>query len=131
MCAPPTHPGEAGAAADGILRAAPERPGMTDDATLDRFLPDDGGGAGERPDGDGGGSETDDGGERPDGEERECPDGDAGGPETDDGGQRVEPTTATLAWTPDGAACAACGTRVERRWHDDGVLVCGDCKDWR
>ena len=42
----------------------------------------------------------------------------------------TEPAAATYAWTPDGANCAACGTAVERRWRDEGRLVCADCKDW-
>lgn len=45
-----------------------------------------------------------------------------------------DPTAAgpetTYAWVPDGAACAACGERVERRYRDDGQLVCPSCKEW-
>jgi len=37
---------------------------------------------------------------------------------------------ATATWTPDGEACEACGSVVERRWHDDGTLVCAGCKEW-
>lgn len=37
---------------------------------------------------------------------------------------------ATYAWTQDQADCTACGTAVERRWRDDGQLVCADCKTW-
>jgi hypothetical protein len=58
-------------------------------------------------------------------------DGDAadGGP--DDGGTgAVEPAVSTYDWTPSGADCEACGAAVERRWRDDGRLVCGDCKPW-
>jgi len=36
----------------------------------------------------------------------------------------------TYAWSPEGAACAECGEVVERRWTQDGVLVCGACKSW-
>lgn len=42
----------------------------------------------------------------------------------------VEPTIGTYRWTPDGAACAACDTRVERRWRDGDAFVCADCKEW-
>ena len=42
----------------------------------------------------------------------------------------AEPASPTFDWTPDGAACAACGERVERRWTDDGRLVCAACKGW-
>jgi len=42
----------------------------------------------------------------------------------------VAPATATATWRPDGAACAACGSVVERRWRDGDDLVCGDCKEW-
>ena len=42
----------------------------------------------------------------------------------------VRPAESTMDWTPGGAACAACERRVERRWRDDGRLVCIDCKRW-
>jgi hypothetical protein len=43
----------------------------------------------------------------------------------------VRPATVTYDWSPDGAACAACGTVVEARWHDPDVgMVCPDCKAW-
>ena len=41
-----------------------------------------------------------------------------------------EPASPTFDWTPGGSACAACGERVERRWTDDGRLVCAACKGW-
>lgn len=52
---------------------------------------------------------------------------------TDDPEARDRPTDAGLStfdWSPDGAPCAACGDRVERRWRDDGRLVCEGCKAW-
>jgi len=42
----------------------------------------------------------------------------------------VEPAVTTYAWSPEGAACAECGEVVERRWTQDGQLVCGACKSW-
>ena len=42
----------------------------------------------------------------------------------------VEPAVSTYAFSPDGASCAACGTVVQKRWRDDGELVCPDCKRW-
>lgn len=42
----------------------------------------------------------------------------------------VHPAESTMDWTPGGAACAACGSTVERRWRDDGELVCLGCKTW-
>lgn len=42
----------------------------------------------------------------------------------------VEPAVSTYAWSSDETACEACGERVERRWRDDGELVCSACKDW-
>ena len=42
----------------------------------------------------------------------------------------VEPAVSTYDWTPTGADCEACGAAVERRWRDDGRLVCADCKAW-
>ena len=48
--------------------------------------------------------------------------------ETDD--ESPDPATTTYAWSADGAACAACGAVVERRWQQDGTLVCPACKEW-
>ena len=42
----------------------------------------------------------------------------------------VTPAVSTYAFSPDGAPCGACGTVVEKRWRDDGDLVCPDCKQW-
>ncbi|WP_435074147.1 DUF7573 domain-containing protein [Halorubrum sp. HHNYT27] len=42
----------------------------------------------------------------------------------------VDPAVPTATWTTDAAACDRCGGRVSRRWLDDGVLVCGECKEW-
>ena len=42
----------------------------------------------------------------------------------------TEPAQSTYAWSPTGESCEACGTTVERRWRDDGILVCEDCKEW-
>lgn len=50
--------------------------------------------------------------------------------EPDSGSDQVEPAVSTYDWTPTGADCEACGTAVERRWRDDGRLVCADCKAW-
>ncbi|MFC7097003.1 DUF7573 domain-containing protein [Halobaculum marinum] len=57
--------------------------------------------------------------------------------ETDgeDGDSAVDPATvapaeATYDHSPDGAACAACGETVTRRWRDDPGYVCEDCKEW-
>lgn len=44
--------------------------------------------------------------------------------------QTPDPAVATYDWTPGGAACAACGETVERRWRDGPGFVCGECKDW-
>lgn len=42
----------------------------------------------------------------------------------------VEPATTTYEFAPDGAECPSCGRTVDRRWQQDGSLVCGECKDW-
>lgn len=39
-------------------------------------------------------------------------------------------TVTVYGWTPRTAACATCGESVERRWRDDGAMVCRDCKEW-
>ena len=41
----------------------------------------------------------------------------------------VGPAASTYAWSPEGT-CATCGDAAERRWRDDGDLVCADCKSW-
>ncbi|MBV0924164.1 hypothetical protein KTS45_08085 [Halomicroarcula limicola] len=45
-------------------------------------------------------------------------------------GEEVAAATTTYAWSGEGAACGACGETVERRWQQDGSLVCSDCKEW-
>jgi len=42
----------------------------------------------------------------------------------------VDPAVPTATWTTDAAPCDRCGERVERRWLDDGALVCAACKAW-
>lgn len=42
----------------------------------------------------------------------------------------VEPAATTYAWSGEGTACEACGEVVERRWQQEGGLVCIECKDW-
>ncbi|SHG67850.1 DUF7573 domain-containing protein [Halobaculum gomorrense] len=42
----------------------------------------------------------------------------------------VNPAAPTYDHSPDGAACAACGDSVTRRWRDDSDYVCADCKEW-
>jgi hypothetical protein len=67
--------------------------------------------------------------------ERDVDGDDHDGGEERDGGEPAEsdgtvvPAKPTATWRADGA-CEACGAAVERRWHDDGALVCADCKDW-
>lgn len=84
-----------------------------DDASLDDFV-----------DGDASGDDRDDAGsERADERETET-ESPAVDPST------VEPAVSTYAWDRDPVACAACGEPVEKRWRDDGELVCADCKEW-
>jgi hypothetical protein len=42
----------------------------------------------------------------------------------------VPPAESTFAWSSEPVACAACGEAVQRRWRDDGELVCRACKSW-
>ncbi|CCQ33420.1 hypothetical protein HLRTI_000381 [Halorhabdus tiamatea SARL4B] len=44
--------------------------------------------------------------------------------------ESVEPATTTYEFVPDGAECASCGRTVDRRWQQDGSLVCEECTDW-
>jgi hypothetical protein len=105
---------------------------MSGDRSLDEFVPD--------------GRESDDEpGEQDDGRASdESTVDDAGGDESGEreagggvGGESgaeeadvVAPAESTYAWAPSGATCDACGASVERRWRDEGDLVCADCKSW-
>jgi hypothetical protein len=51
-------------------------------------------------------------------------------PDSEEIGVTVEPAESTYSWSPAGATCASCGATVERRWRDEGDLVCADCKSW-
>jgi hypothetical protein len=44
--------------------------------------------------------------------------------------ESVDPAEPTYDWSPDGAACAACGETTTTRWRQDGAYVCADCKEW-
>lgn len=56
--------------------------------------------------------------------------GDAVGSDAEESSETVAPAASTYAWSPSGEPCDACGAAVERRWRDEGDLVCGDCKSW-
>ena len=82
---------------------------MSEDRSLDDFVPGDGDG----------GSEA----EAADGSDvRDAADADAA--------TGAEPATATSTWRADGAACDRCGERVRRRWRDGDAFVCADCASW-
>jgi len=89
---------------------------MAEDASLEDFLD-----AGDESEGEGE-SSTATGGDTAE-TESEASDSEAS---TD----AVEPAVTTYAWSPEGAPCAECGEVVERRWTQDGLLVCGACKCW-
>ncbi|WP_336358552.1 DUF7573 domain-containing protein [Haloarcula sp. CGMCC 1.6347] len=89
---------------------------MAKDASLEDFLDDS---SESEDEGDNGISAGDDTTET----ESEAPDS---GASTD----AVDPAVTTYAWSPEGAACDECGEVVERRWTQDGLLVCGACKCW-
>lgn len=44
--------------------------------------------------------------------------------------ETVEAAASTYAWSGDGGVCGACEETVDRRWRQDGALVCPDCKEW-
>jgi hypothetical protein len=95
------------------------------DRSLDEFAEETGeeGGADAEP--------SDAGGEPADTDAEGTPDADGDGATADEGRSlTVRPAESTMDWTPGGASCAACGRSVERRWRDDGRLVCPDCKEW-
>jgi len=77
-------------------------------------------------------SDTDTDGRGPDSEWNETPateDDQAGGDQAATG-SAVTPAVSTYSWTPRGADCSCCGETVERRWRDDGDLVCSGCTTW-
>lgn len=86
----------------------------SENASLDEFF-DDSGGADE--------SESDDSEGTSDDHEKK-PDEKAASEEPP-----VEAAQATARWSPEGA-CENCGTTATRLWHDDGQMVCPDCKAW-
>jgi hypothetical protein len=78
---------------------------QSDDASLSEFVPDEG---------------TDDTHAEDDTHDGDDPHGE------DD----PDPAVSTSDYRSGGADCEACGVAVERRWRDDGALVCADCKAW-
>lgn len=97
---------------------------MARESTLDEFL----GGSERRDDAGADASRT---GDAPDGTDRRSD------PGTEDGETAeapavgdADPAPITCEWTPDGAACEACGATVARRWRDGDARVCADCKEW-
>jgi hypothetical protein len=109
------------------------------DASLDEFLGETDE-ADEEPDGEAGSAGTETETETRGEVEVEPPSGpeERAGGEDDPGSEPegppsvadVEPARSTFAWSADGAACAACGERVEERWESEAGLVCIECKEW-
>jgi hypothetical protein len=87
---------------------------MSEDASLDDFLNDSDDGTAESASADGTPSDADTASADPESEAAETP----------------SPATTTYAWDGDGAACESCGETVEKRWQQDGGLVCVECKEW-
>jgi len=97
---------------------------MGEDASLDDFLGGESSGQSEAEPAD----ETDptDAGEPTAAVESETGTADDAEPDADD----IEPAATTYAWSDEGTTCDGCGETVERRWQQDGALVCIECKDW-
>ncbi|EMA09231.1 hypothetical protein SAMN05443574_102240 [Haloarcula vallismortis] len=89
---------------------------MAEDASLEDFLD-----AGDE-------SEDEREGDTPAGDDTTEMESDA--PDSEASTDAVDPAVTTYAWSSEGAACAECGEVVERRWTQDGQLVCGACKAW-
>ena len=97
---------------------------MSEDASLDDFL------GGDEDGGDDGAVEGDD---APEAAAERDGEGEAAASRSDPAagsGVDVPPATTTYAWDPEGAPCDACGAVVERRWRQDGAVVCVECKTW-
>lgn len=92
---------------------------MSEDASLDDFLGT-------------GGSEGSDGetSESADSVEAGATATEADEPAAEPGSDQTVPAETTYAWDGAGAACDSCDEVVERRWQQDGGLVCVACKDW-
>lgn len=80
---------------------------MEEDATLEEFL----------------GSDHD---RTNPGEETEIPTEPADDAET----ASIRPAETTFASSRVGGTCDVCGSSVQRRWQQDGQLVCPSCKEW-
>lgn len=87
---------------------------MAEDASLDDFL-----------------SETDEGTDQSASDDETVSDDEAAADEPDAAAAETPArATTTYAWDGAGGTCGSCGEVVERRWQQDGALVCSACKDW-
>ncbi|MFC7019701.1 MULTISPECIES: DUF7573 domain-containing protein [Haloarcula] len=110
---------------------------MAEDASLDDFL-----GSGDDNEDDTGASDPDGSADGPGGAATADTDAttgeteggrttsEPGGDGVVPGDEAVTPATTTYAWSDEGTTCGSCGAPAERRWHQDGALVCPDCKEW-
>ncbi|MXR22519.1 DUF7573 domain-containing protein [Halobacterium bonnevillei] len=101
---------------------------MTEEATLDAFVPDDGNAASDADATEGSGEGRDAASASP-ATATESPDSarDTG---PDASGGAVERAAVTSSWLGDGGTCSACGEPAGRLWVDGGVRVCTTCKPW-
>lgn len=102
-----------------------EPPGVTRDATLDSFLD----AADESEQGQAESEQR-----KAESEQGETEREDEASEESADSGEsRVdeEAFAPTTDWHAEGRECEQCGAVVERRWRQDGAMVCPPCKDWQ
>lgn len=101
---------------------------VTEEATLDTFVPDDGSATADADATEAAGEAQDAARASPD-TATESPDS-ASDSERDASGGPVERAAVTSSWLGDGGTCSACGEPAGRLWADDGVRVCTTCKPW-
>lgn len=97
---------------------------VTEEATLDAFVPDDGNAAADVDAG-----ESEDAASASPDTATESPDS-AGDSDSDASGGAVERAAVTSSWLGDGGMCSACGEPAGRLWTDSGARVCTTCKPW-
>jgi hypothetical protein len=65
------------------------------------------------------------------GADSEPPDADEDQADEQEPSLRVEPASPTYSFSPEGAACGACGQTARIRWESsEAELVCAACKPW-
>lgn len=103
-------------------------PVVSEEATLDAFVPDDESAATDVE----GDERVADARDTADASPDDAPDspGSSGLPGDTAGGEAVERAAVTSSWLGDGGTCSACGEPASRLWTADDARICTACKPW-